>query len=179
MPSCPFQFVALRVICLDGSTAGSPEAGNKGCLERPQSQRLTGKPCGPTPHQSGAGRNPWPPGKTGWHPPPCWSPFGWSRVAVWLKAGGLRTRDPAIWKALHLPFAATFQHIQECNRSPLHLFTCGSTLHISSFWSCVPPSNSLCLPHKSYKHVQEKVVSHQLTCEPLGYYVPHINTHQL
>lgn len=108
--SMPSQFVALRVICPDGSTADSPAAGNKGCLARPQSQRRTGKPCGPAPRQSGAGRNPWPPGKTSWHPPPRWSPFGWSRVAVWLRAGGSRTKDPAVWKAVHLPFATTFPH---------------------------------------------------------------------
>ena len=65
VPSCPSQSTALRVTCPGGLTAGSPAADNKGCLARPQSQRLTGKPCGPVPRQSGAGRNPWPPGRTG------------------------------------------------------------------------------------------------------------------
>lgn len=59
------QLVPLRVICPDGLTADSPAACNKGCLAMPRSQRLTGKPCGPAPRQSGVGRNPLPPGRTG------------------------------------------------------------------------------------------------------------------
>lgn len=57
-PSCPSQSVALKAMYPGGLTANSPTAGNKGCLVRPQSQRRTGKPYGPTPRQSGAGRNP-------------------------------------------------------------------------------------------------------------------------
>lgn len=57
-PSCPSQCVALKAMYPGGLTANSPTAGNKGCLVRPQSQRRTGKPYGPTPRQSGAGRNP-------------------------------------------------------------------------------------------------------------------------
>jgi len=83
---CLSQCVAFREIYPGGSTADSPAAGNKGYLATPQSQRLTGKPCGPAPRQSDADRNPWPPDKTGWHQQLHLSPFGWSHAAVWLTA---------------------------------------------------------------------------------------------
>lgn len=52
--------VFFRATYPGGSTADKLAAGNMGCPARPQSQRLIGKPCGPAPRQSGAGRNPWP-----------------------------------------------------------------------------------------------------------------------
>lgn len=94
--------VAFRVMCPDGWTAGSPAAGNKGCRARPPSQRRTGKPCGPAPRLSGVGRNPWQPDRTGWRPPPRWSPCGWSHAAVWWRAAALRKRT--------LPFGVCTYH---------------------------------------------------------------------
>ncbi len=109
--SCPSHSDSLRVKYPDGWTADSPAAGNKGCLARPQSQRRTGKPCGPAPRQSGVGRNPWPLGRTGWHPPPHWSPFGWSHVAVWLRAQRLRKTNLSLANFLYkLHFTAKSKH---------------------------------------------------------------------
>lgn len=61
----PSHLVFFRAIYPDGSTADKRAAGNKDCPARPRSQRPIGKPCGPAPRQSGAGRNPWPPDRKG------------------------------------------------------------------------------------------------------------------
>lgn len=60
-----------------GCSAGSTAAGGRGCRARLPSRRRTGRRGGPAPRRSGAGRNPWPPGRRGWRPQCLTCPCDW------------------------------------------------------------------------------------------------------
>lgn len=60
-----YYMVCIIVTCLGECSANSTVVGNTDCQVKPPSQRQTGRPCGPTPHRSGVGRNPLRPDKRG------------------------------------------------------------------------------------------------------------------